>query len=129
MKIATILDQIDLGSIALPGFRGICLEPGPGAQPDAVPLSPVSHQEPRYGFPGWKRYRQGDNTPAPGVVKLCSTASMDDFFVRHYRGKPPRFFDGNAQATGLYFHLEDETFEFYIPSKMKDNPLWVNVTG
>ncbi|MBC7324416.1 MAG: DUF262 domain-containing protein, partial [Moorella sp. (in: Bacteria)] len=45
------------------------------------------------------------------------------------RGRPPRFFDGNAQAfTGLYFHLEDETFEFYMPSKMKGNPLWINVT-
>ncbi|MFN8516147.1 MAG: hypothetical protein U0841_26880 [Chloroflexia bacterium] len=45
------------------------------------------------------------------------------------QGKPPRFFDGNAQAfTGLHFHLDDEVFEFYASLKMGDNPLWVNVT-
>jgi hypothetical protein len=45
------------------------------------------------------------------------------------RGKPPPFFDGNSQAfTGLYFHLDDEIFEFYAPLKMQDNPLWINVT-
>jgi hypothetical protein len=45
------------------------------------------------------------------------------------RGKPPKFFDGNAQAfTGLRFHLESETFAFYQPVKMKDDPLWIDVT-
>jgi len=45
------------------------------------------------------------------------------------RGKPPKFFDGNAQAfTGLRFHLEGENFEFYQPLKMKDDPLWIDVT-
>lgn len=45
------------------------------------------------------------------------------------RGKAPQFFEGNVQAfTKLYFNLEDETFEFYAPLKMQDNPLWVNVT-
>jgi hypothetical protein len=38
------------------------------------------------------------------------------------RGQPPKFFDGNARMfTGLYFHLEDENFEFHAPLKMKDN--------
>ncbi len=46
-----------------------------------------------------------------------------------FKGKPPRFFEGNERAfTNLYFNLEDETFEFYAPVKMKDNPLWVGVT-
>ena len=41
------------------------------------------------------------------------------------RGRPPRFFDGKPETfTGLYFNLEEEVFEFYMPSKMKDNPLW-----
>ena len=44
------------------------------------------------------------------------------------RGKPPKFFDGNAKVfTGLRFHLEAETFAFY-QGKMKDDPLWVDVT-
>ena len=29
----------------------------------------------------------------------------------------------------MYFHLEDETFEFYAPQKMKDNPRWLSVTS
>ena len=45
------------------------------------------------------------------------------------RGQAPRFFEGNASAfTNLYFNLDEETFEFYMPAKMKDNPVWVNVT-
>jgi hypothetical protein len=46
------------------------------------------------------------------------------------RGKPPKFFDGNAQAfTGLRFHLGEEVFAFYQPVKMKDDPLWFDVTS
>ena len=42
---------------------------------------------------------------------------------------PPRFFDGNAQAfTGLWFNIESEEFQFYIPLKMKDEPRWIDVT-
>lgn len=46
------------------------------------------------------------------------------------RGKPPKFFDGNAQTfTGLRFHLGAETFAFYQPVKMQDDPLWIDVTN
>nr|WP_276511185.1 DUF262 domain-containing protein [Kineosphaera limosa] len=46
------------------------------------------------------------------------------------RGKPPAFFEGDANAfTGLRFNLDTEVFEFYAPSKMKDDPLWIDVTG
>ena len=46
------------------------------------------------------------------------------------RGEPPKFFDGNAQAfTGLHFHLVDKTFAFYQPIRMRDDPLWIDVTG
>ena len=45
------------------------------------------------------------------------------------RGTAPKFFDGNAQAfTGVRFHLETETFAFYQPIKMRDDPLWIDVT-
>ena len=46
------------------------------------------------------------------------------------RGKAPKFFDGNDKAfTGLRFHLENENFAFYQPLKMKDDPLWIDVTA
>jgi hypothetical protein len=42
---------------------------------------------------------------------------------------PPKFFDGNAKAfTGLRFHLDTQTFEFYQPVKMRDDPLWIDVS-
>lgn len=50
--------------------------------------------------------------------------------VRHQSGHPPKFFDGNPQAfTGLRFHLVTETFAFYQPIKMQDDPLWIDVTA
>jgi hypothetical protein len=45
------------------------------------------------------------------------------------RGKPPKFFDGNVRAfKGLQFHLHSQVFGFYQPVKMKDDPLWIDVT-
>ena len=45
------------------------------------------------------------------------------------RGNPPKFFDGDpAIFEGLHFHLEEMNFMFYQPLKMKDDPLWINVT-
>lgn len=45
------------------------------------------------------------------------------------KGRPPAFFNGNAKAfRDLYFHVTDETFEFYQPIKMKGDLLWFNVT-
>jgi len=46
------------------------------------------------------------------------------------RGRPPAFFQGDEKAfTGLRFNVEDETFEFYAPAKMRDDPRWVDVTA
>jgi hypothetical protein len=45
------------------------------------------------------------------------------------RGHAPEFFEGDANAfLGLRFNVEDETFEFYMPAKMKGDPRWVDVT-
>ena len=45
------------------------------------------------------------------------------------RGRPPKFFDGNAEAfSGLHFNVDREEFAFFSPLKMKDDPLWIDVT-
>jgi hypothetical protein len=45
------------------------------------------------------------------------------------RGRAPAFFEGDSSAfTGLRFNVEDESFEFYGPAKMKDDVRWVDVT-
>ena len=46
------------------------------------------------------------------------------------RGRPPAFFQGDEKAfSGLQFNVEDETFEFYAPAKMRDDPRWTDVTS
>ena len=45
------------------------------------------------------------------------------------RGKAPKFFEGDSNAfLGLRFNVEDESFEFYSPAKMKGDSTWVDVT-
>ena len=73
---------------------------------------------------------RGDGPLAAGVVKLLLDGQQRmTSLYGVVRGKPPKFFDGNAQAfTGLRFHLDTETFAFYQPVKMQDDPLWIDVT-
>ena len=75
-------------------------------------------------------HHRGDGPLAAGVVKLLLDGQQRmTSLYGVVRGKPPKFFDGNAQAfTGLRFHLENEAFAFYQPVKMKDDPLWIDVT-
>ena len=73
---------------------------------------------------------RGDGSLAAGVVKLLLDGQQRmTSLYGVVRGKPPKFFDGNAQAfTGLRFHLETEAFAFYQPLKMQDDPLWIDLT-
>ena len=73
---------------------------------------------------------RGDGPLAAGVVKLLLDGQQRmTSLYGVVRGRPPKFFDGNVQAfTGLRFHLEEETFAFYQPVKMRDDPLWIDVT-
>lgn len=132
MKIRTILDQIDLGSMALPEFQR-----GYVWNRDQVRglMHSLYRKHPVGGLLVWVTKTEsadarGDGPLAPGSVKLLLDGQQRiTSLYGIIRGKPPQFFDGNAQTfTGLYFHLDDETFEFYAPLKMKDNPLWINVT-
>ena len=132
MKIHTILGQIDLGSMALPEFqRGYVWNRD---QVRDLMLS-LYRKHPVGSLLTWATRTEnadtrGDGAVAPGVVKLLLDGQQRiTSLYGIIRGRPPRFFDGNAQAfTGLYFHLDDEAFEFYSPMKMKDDPLWINVT-
>jgi len=73
---------------------------------------------------------RGDGALPPGVVKLLLDGQQRmTTLYGIIRGKPPRFFDGNPQIfSGLFFHLDREEFSFYMPLKMKDDPLWIDVT-
>jgi hypothetical protein len=73
---------------------------------------------------------RGDGQLASGVVKLLLDGQQRITSLYGVaRGRRPKFFDGNAQAfTDLRFNLHSEVFEFYQPVKMKDDPLWIDVT-
>ena len=132
MKISTILDQIDLGSMALPEFqRGYVWnrEQVRGLMQSLYRKYPIG------SLLIWvtqtdSASARGDTELTPGSVKLLLDGQQRiTTLYGIVRGTPPPFFDGHAAAfTGLHFHLEDESFEFYMPTKMKDNPLWIDVT-
>ena len=132
MKISTILDQIDLGSIALPEFQR-----GYVWNRDQVRglMDSLYRRHPVGSLLVWLTKTEGaqargDGHLSPGTVKLLLDGQQRiTSLYGIIRGRAPRFFDGSAQAfTGLHFHLDEETFAFYAPLKMKDNPLWVDVT-
>lgn len=131
MKISTILDQIDSGFIALPEFqRGFVWnrEQVRGLFHSLYRKHPVGGLlvwATKASTPQW-----GDDSLAPGIVKLLLDGQQRmTTLYGVVRGRPPRFFDGDKKRiTGLRFHLEEETFEFYQQAKMKDDPLWVDVS-
>jgi hypothetical protein len=132
MKISTILDHIDSGHMALPEFQR-----GYVWNRDQVRglFDSLYRRHPVGGLLVWATEsktaaHRGDGQLAAGVVKLLLDGQQRmTSLYGVVRGKPPKFFDGNAQAfTGLRFHLAGESFEFYQPVKMKDDPLWIDVT-
>jgi hypothetical protein len=132
MKISTILDHIDSGHMALPEFQR-----GYVWNRDQVRglFDSLYRRHPVGGLLVWATesktaVHRGDGLLAAGVVKLLLDGQQRvTSLFGVVRGKSPKFFDGNRQAfTGLRFHLETETFAFYQPVKMKDDPLWIDVT-
>ena len=133
MKISTILDHIDSGHMALPEFQR-----GYVWNRDQVRglFDSLYRRHPVGGLLVWATesstaVHRGDGTLAAGVVKLLLDGQQRmTSLYGVVRGKEPKFFDGNAQAfKGLQFHLDSQSFEFYQPVKMKDDPLWIDVTA
>lgn len=133
MKISTILDHIDSGHIALPEFQR-----GYVWNRDQVRglFDSLYRRHPVGGLLVWvtesrKAAYRGDGPMVAGVVKLLLDGQQRMTSLYGVaRGKPPKFFDGTAQAfTNLRFHLDKEVFEFYQPVKMQDDPLWIDVTA
>lgn len=132
MKVSQILDQIDSGDIALPEFQR-----GYVWNRDQVRGLFVSLYRgyPVGGFMTWNTKAEGATArggpvTVDGTVKLLLDGQQRATTLYGViRGNAPEFFEGHANAfTGLHFNLEDETFEFYAPSKMKGNATWVDVS-
>lgn len=127
-----ILESIDLGSIALPEFqRGYVWNRN---QVRGL-MHSLYYKHPVGSLLVWVTKTESADARGDGQLTLGSVKLLLDGQQRItslygiIKGTPPKFFDGNEQAfTGLYFHLEDEVFEFYAPVKMKDNPMWISVS-
>jgi len=132
MKIADLLANIDSGQMALPEFQR-----GYVWNSDQVRklFTSLYLRRPVGGLLVWateskSAAHRGGGPLAAGVVKLLLDGQQRiTSLYGVVRGMPPKFFDGNARAfTGLRFHLDTQTFEFYQPVKMRDDPLWIDVT-
>ena len=132
MKVGAILDQIDLGSIALPEFqRGYVWNRNQvrGLMQSLYRRHPVGSLL-VWVTPTNAAETRGDQALTQGVVHLLLDGQQRiTSLYGLMRGKAPAFFEGHARTfTDLRFHLEDETFAFYLPMKMRDDPLWIDVT-
>lgn len=132
MKISTILDHIDSGHIALPEFqRGYVWNRN---QVRSF-FDSLYRRHPVGGLLVWATEsktatHRGDSNLAPGIIKLLLDGQQRmTSLYGVVRDRPPKFFDGDVRAfTGLRFNLKSETFEFYQLVKMRDDPLWVDVS-
>lgn len=133
MNISDILNHIDSGFMALPEFQR-----GYVWNRDQVRglFDSLYRRHPVGGLLVWateskKVANRGSSAVVSGNVNLLLDGQQRITSLYGVaRGKPPKFFDGNPQAfTGLRFHLADEVFSFYQPVKMKDDPLWIDVSA
>lgn len=133
MKLDTILDKVELGSMELPEFqRGYVWN----REQVRNLFSSLYRRNPVGSLLVWETVAgttktRGEAGMAVGqnVQLLLDGQQRITSAFGVIRGEAPAFFDGNAKAfTGLHFHVDDESFEFYQPTKMARDPLWVNVS-
>ena len=133
MEVRTILSLIDLGGIALPEFqRGFVWN---RAQVRGL-MDSLYRRHPVGSLLMWTTRtgvaaQRGDAPQTLGRVQLLLDGQQRiTSLYGIIKGTPPPFFEGNKNAfTDLYFNMETETFEFYGPVRMRDNPLWISVTS
>jgi hypothetical protein len=131
-KLGSILDQVDAGTMLLPEFQR-----GYVWNRDQVRglMRSLYRGYPVGGLLVWEAEADAASvrglTPAAGVKQLLLDGQQRvTSLYGIVRGRPPEFFEGDPAAfTGLRFNVEDETFEFFAPAKMQDDPRWVDLTS
>jgi len=133
MRVADILNLIDSGVIALPEFQR-----GYVWNRDQVRylLRSLYLGHPVGSLLVWvtsagTTATRGSELAAYGTVELLLDGQQRiTTLYGIIRGRPPAFFHGDARAfLNLYFNVETQVFEFYLPMKMANDPLWVSVTA
>jgi len=129
-QVSTLLAQIDNGTLLLPEFQR-----GYVWNRDQVRgfMRSLYYRYPVGSLLVWQTPVDGMRlrgaSAAPGVVELLLDGQQRVTTLYGLtRGQPPAFFEGRTEPlSGLYFHLDDEVFEYYAPAKMKGNLRWVDV--
>jgi hypothetical protein len=132
-KLGTILDQIDAGSMLLPEFQR-----GYVWNRDQVRglMRSLYHDYPVGALLVWETeggtHAVRGNAAVTGGPKQLLLDGQQRVTTLYgiIRGQPPSFFEGDRDAfAGLRFNVETEAFQFHAPVKMKDDPLWIDVTA
>jgi hypothetical protein len=132
-KLGTILDQVDAGSILLPEFqRGYVWNRDQvrGLMRSLYLGHPVGALLVWETDSGTAAVRGG--APATGGQKQLLLDGQQRVTTVYgiVRGRPPSFFEGDPTAfEDLRFNVETEAFQFHAPTKMRDDPRWVDVTA
>lgn len=132
MKLAVIIANIDMNAMTLPQFqRGYVWK----RRQVRELMRSLYNGYPIGSLLVWKtQARQqdvkGDQPLALGVNELLLDGQQRvTSLYGIVKGKAPPFCNGDSSAfLNLYFNLETEEFEFYGPTKMQNNPLWISVT-
>lgn len=130
-QLGYLLAQVDNGTLLLPEFQR-----GYVWNRDQVRglMRSLYRGHPVGGLLLWETYAdevsvRGGSTGNGTHVLLLDGQQRITSLYGVLRGKPPRFFEGDETAfTNLHFNVADESFEFYAPSKMADDPQWIDVT-
>ena len=134
MKIIDILNNIDNGVLALPVFqRGYVWK----RRQVKELMNSLYHEYPVGALLTWTtgaeqvEVRGDEPARTSGAIQLLLDGQQRvTSLYGLVRGNPPNFFEGDARAfTDLHFNLESEEFDFYAPVRMRNNYLWVSVTG
>jgi len=130
-QLESLLSQIDSGSMLLPEFQR-----GYVWNRDQVRglLRSLYLGYPVGGLLVWETETTPEDVRGTDIAVGNRTLLLDGqqrltTLYGVVRGRPPKFFEGDQNTfLGLRFSVEDETFEFYSPAKMKGDPTWIDVT-
>ena len=127
--IQELLNQIDRNEILLPEFqRGYVWKPN---QVRSLMRS-LYRKHPTGHILIWNTYQP---TPARGMEAASNGRSLmlldgqqrlTTLYVL-FRGKAPRFYEGEKLFFDLYFNMQTEEFSFYQKSLMAKDPAWISV--
>ena len=122
MKVNAILTNVELDKISLPRFqRGYVWKRGQVREF----FDSLYRRHPVGSLLTWLT----TNEDGTATELLLDGQQRVTSLYGVIKGRAPAFFSGDSAAfSKLQFHAKSERFEFFQPVKMKDDPLWFDVT-